>query len=226
MFKDILIYLYLILLHEFGHFLTAKIFGWETDKIYIYPYGGCTKFNADINTSIKEEFLVLISGPIFQIIATFILLLFIDKTKDINMVKNYSFSLLVFNLLPIYPLDGGRLLNLFFNKVFSFRSSFVLSILSSIFLVFVVIVISIRLHLGLNFIMMFFFLLTKIMEEFRKRKYYYNKFVLERYIHHYYFNKYKSVGDIKEMMRERGHIFKKNGKYITEKQFLKKIYKN
>lgn len=204
----------------------AKLFGWKTDKIYIYPYGGCTKFHIDINKSMKEEFLVLISGPIFQIIATIILLLFIEKTRDIDMVKNYSFSLLVFNLLPIYPLDGGRLLNLFFNKVFPFRSSFILSILSSIFLVFVVIVMSVKFHLGLNFILMFIFLLTKIMEEFKKRKYYYNKFVLERYMHRYHFNKYKKVKSIRNMMREKRHIFKENGKYMTEKQFLEKIYKN
>ena len=72
---------------------------------------------------------------------------------------------------------------------------------------------------------MFVFLLTKIIEEYKKRKYYYNKFVLERYIHNYHYDKYKKISRVNEMMREKKHIFKDGEQYITEKQFLKKIYK-
>ena len=58
----------LIVFHEFGHFLTAKQFNWNIDGIYIYPLGGITKFNTDINKPIVEELLVTLMGPIFQIV--------------------------------------------------------------------------------------------------------------------------------------------------------------
>lgn len=225
MFKDILIYLYLIITHEFGHLLMGKYFGWKTNGIYIYPYGGCTKFNIDINKSIKEEFIVLIFGPIFQSIFTFILIMFLKNDKYINMVISYSISLLIFNLLPIYPLDGGKLLNLFFNKVISYKKSFLLSIFSSMIIIFLIIVFSIKYNLNLNFILVFIFIFTKIIEEYKKRKYYYNKFLLERYINKYNFKKLKKINNINDMMKEKRHIFKYNGQYITEKEFLKKIYK-
>ena len=67
-FKTIIIYMLLIIIHELGHFLAAKLFNWKVDKIYIYPLGGVTKFNENINKPLIEEFLITIMGPIFQII--------------------------------------------------------------------------------------------------------------------------------------------------------------
>ena len=174
----------------------------------------------------KEEFLVLIFGPIFQIIGTFILILFINKSGDILKIINYSISILIFNLLPIYPLDGGRLLNLFFNKFLAFKKSFILSIITAFLIIISIIVLSIRNNIKLNIILIFIFVLTKIIEEYKKRKYYYNKFLLERYINNYDFKKYKNISNIDDMMRDKKHVFYINNRYITEKQLLQKTYEN
>ena len=56
----------LIIIHEFGHFITAYFFNWKIDKIYIYPLGGITRFNDIINKPFIEQFLVLLMGPVFQ----------------------------------------------------------------------------------------------------------------------------------------------------------------
>ena len=85
-YKIFIIISVLIIIHELGHFIFAKIFGIETDKIYIYPLGGISKFNMPLNTSPYKEFLILIMGPIFQNIAYFILLtIFNDK----NLILQY-----------------------------------------------------------------------------------------------------------------------------------------
>ena len=68
MYKDFLIIFLIIIIHEFGHLLMALLFKWNIDKISIYPYGGCVKFNEKINRPLKEELLILISGPFFQIL--------------------------------------------------------------------------------------------------------------------------------------------------------------
>ena len=96
-------YFSLLVIHEMGHALVGIILGYKLDKITFYPYGGITTFNLPLNIPLKEELMILLAGPIMQIIGYFILNPFYD-------IKLYHYTLLIFNLLPIYPLDGGRIL--------------------------------------------------------------------------------------------------------------------
>ena len=226
MFKDILLYFYLIIIHELGHFLMGCFLGWRKSKIYLYIYGGCTKFNIDINHKSIEEFFVLIMGPIFQILGTIILGLILVKQKDTFLLYKYSVTILVFNLLPIYPLDGGRLVNLFFNKCLSFRKSFIISIISSITIIVLILALSIKHNLKFNFIYIFIFLFYKVIEELRKKNYYYHKFILERYLNNYNYKKYKVISNIKDMMKEKKHVFAYKNRYFSEKEILQKRFKN
>lgn len=224
MFKDIILYTYLIFIHECGHFLMGSIFKWKKDKIYFYIYGGCTKFNVDINVNSLEELIVLVMGPIFQLLGTIVLGCFLN-IKDNSLLYNYSYTLLIFNLLPIYPLDGGRLLNIVLNKFLSFKKSFIFSILLSVLIVIIFIYLSIKYYLRINIILMFIFLLSKVIEEYKKRNYYFNKFLLERFIKDYHFTKTIYIKDINNMKKEKKHILYKDNKYYTEREFLKKIFK-
>ena len=72
-----------------GHFLTAKLLKVEVDKIYLYPLGGISKFNLELNSSQIIELLILIAGPIFQFLAA--LLLTILLPNYIELVKIYHF---------------------------------------------------------------------------------------------------------------------------------------
>ena len=65
-FPNLLILTSIIIIHEIGHYITAKITGLNPIKITIYPYGGITKLNHLINTSTNKELIVAISGIIFQ----------------------------------------------------------------------------------------------------------------------------------------------------------------
>ena len=58
----------IILFHELGHILSGLFFKWKIDKIIILPFGCLTIFDEKINKPIFEEFIISISGFIFQII--------------------------------------------------------------------------------------------------------------------------------------------------------------
>ena len=73
LFKDFIYITLLIFIHEIGHTIGALIYKWKIKKIIILPFGGITIFNELINKSLKEEFVILILGPIFQILFYFIL---------------------------------------------------------------------------------------------------------------------------------------------------------
>lgn len=203
-----------------GHFFTAFLLGWNTDKIYLYPYGGFSKFNDDINRSLKEEFLVLFMGPFIQSIYYFILSCF--SIPDIDICH---YSILIFNLLPIYPLDGGKLVCLFFSSFISYKRSYKITIfISYVVLVFLFFFIT-SFSFSLQFLLLFLLLLFKLFEEGRKASFYFHKFLLERYLKNYHYPKRCIVKSISSMKRNRTHLFYLNDKYYSEKEVLRNIFK-
>ena len=97
MFKEFTFVFILIFFHELGHAITGILLGFKLDKIIIYPYGGLTKFNNLENINLNKELIMLIMGPLCQII-TYIILITNFKYP---YIKVYHYSILIFNLLPI-----------------------------------------------------------------------------------------------------------------------------
>ncbi|MBR6690584.1 MAG: hypothetical protein IKL65_04575, partial [Bacilli bacterium] len=122
-FRFITYFMLLILVHELGHILVSLIFKWNIDKIIILPFGGLTKYNENINRPLIEEFLIAISGIIFQIVFYMLINNYIDY-KYFNII---NYFIIIFNLIPIYPLDGSKILNIFFNVVTSYKNSLLLT---------------------------------------------------------------------------------------------------
>ena len=218
-FREVFIISFLIIIHELGHTIIAYILGIKINEIYIYPLGGISKFNMDLNISIKKELLILINGPIFQHIAYLLLLVLIPTKKD--LINTYHYSILMFNLLPIYPLDGGKLVKLFLNKIISYKSSLKLIIYLSYLVTILLLLISKK---SINTYIMISFLLILITKEKNKIDYIYNKYLLERYLNNYSFKKNKIIYNINNLYRDKYHLIYINNKYILEKDYLNEIY--
>ncbi len=224
MYKEFLIIFSIVIFHEFGHFLMGKICGWNFIEIEIYPYGGCVKFSERLNRKIIEEILILISGPFFQILF-YLFILFLYKNnllldRDFLMFKNYHYTLLVFNLLPIYPLDGGRIINLFLQYMFPYKVSNFITIIIS----FIMVLISSLFYRDMNYI---FMLVMLIYEEFvylKRQDYLLNKLMLERYLYKYKFNRRIKVDSESMFYKERYHYLKFFDTYISEDMYLYKKY--
>lgn len=108
------------LIHELGHLLAGIIMGMKPEKIEIMPFGVSISFKINVkeyNMKIKKanileikKIMVALAGPV----TNFIIIL-IACNLNFNMVRNIliiyiNFLIMIFNLLPIYPLDGGRIL--------------------------------------------------------------------------------------------------------------------
>ena len=221
-FRNILYFTLIILVHELGHSFTGIILKARLKQIELYPYGGCSRLEYDVNISLFKEFLIVVMGPLVQIF--FMLLVYYLKIAVPKYFYTYNQWILLFNLLPIYPLDGGKLINIivcFFISFFSgFRLVFYLSYLSfniilfcSIFKFKNLIIYIILIGLGIEFY-----------KEYKKFNYVFNKFLLERHLNNYNFSKVKNINSIYQMRREYYHLFAVADEPIEEKKYLKTYF--
>ena len=231
LFKEFIILLSIIVVHEIGHLSAALKYRFNIDKIFLYPYGGYIKFNDKLNRTLKEEFIVLICGPLFQIIyfifMSFVFYLNLININTYNMLVNYHYSLLFFNLLPIFPLDGSKLVNIILSKFISFKQSHLLMIYISYGILLIALISTKYISLNVNIYLLLILLFTKLINENRNHKAIYNRFLLERYLYDFHFKKMKIIRNNKLslMMRDKKHLFLVDNKEITEKEMLKKRYR-
>ena len=149
-----------------------------------------------------------------------------NKLLDINtflVFKKYNFSILLFNLLPIIPLDGSIFIKSMFEKIFSFRVSNYLIIFFSI--VILGIFFYVNYILSLNNYLICFFLLYKIIIYIKEYKYLENRFLLERYLNNYNFKKIKKIKSITDISKEKLSYAYKENKIVNEKEILRRHFR-
>lgn len=213
-FKSFLIISLITLIHELGHLLGAIYYKWHIEKVLLLPFGGLTIFKEDINRPLKEEFIILILGPIFQMI-------FVNLIFNFKQAVTISNTLLFFNLLPIVPLDGSKLLNIIMNKITSFKKSYLFTIYVSFLFIFFVLI---KTSFNLIIIIALFFTLIKLIESLKQKSAIFNRFLLERYMKNYNFKKRKIIKSVDDMKRDYKHLFKIGNSYVSEREKLKKRF--
>lgn len=137
--KEVLIFIIIVILHELSHLLTSLIFKKKINFITITLIGGVIDLDSN-EKGIIQEFIINISGILMNLLLVIIIKSFKENYYT-KLIFEYNLIMIIFNSLPIYPLDGYRILDLiWFNynnkykvvKIVSFIS-FVLCIVFIIF---------------------------------------------------------------------------------------------
>ena len=106
-----------VLLHEFGHSLVALRYGYQIDSISLWLLGGMASF-VEVPENWRHEFWVAVAGPLVSVgvgavcYAGFLILpeTFHPGRFVLGYLAVINVVLAVFNMLPAFPMDGGRVL--------------------------------------------------------------------------------------------------------------------
>jgi Zn-dependent protease/CBS domain-containing protein len=112
-----------VVLHEYGHALTARRYGIKTRDITLYPIGGVARLERMPDKPI-EELWVAIMGPAVNVVIAILLYAYLALTNNLVPISQLTVAsgnfferlmavnifLVLFNLIPAFPMDGGRVL--------------------------------------------------------------------------------------------------------------------
>ena len=102
--------LFFVVLHEYGHCFAALKCNMKAQDVYILPIGGVANITFECHDP-KKEIIVALAGPLVNVLLIVIIspfLLLNNQAPTIFILINCM--ILAYNLLPIHPLDGGRVL--------------------------------------------------------------------------------------------------------------------
>lgn len=114
-----LCYLVTVLLHEIGHAIVARHLGYQLEQISLLPFGAELSLQDDNFTS-SDEIKIAVAGPLVNLILIIICVslwwIFPITYYYTDLFVFSNFITFVFNLLPVFPLDGGRVLRAIISK--------------------------------------------------------------------------------------------------------------
>ncbi|PLR75515.1 stage IV sporulation protein FB [Bacillus sp. V3-13] len=185
-FLELSMLLLIIFVHEMGHAVAASFFSWRIKRISLLPFGGVAEMEEHGNRPLKEEAVVVLAGPLQHIwlaLAAF----FFYKAAWLPehwfwLFIDYNVMVLIFNLLPIWPLDGGKLVFLSLSLKDPFQVAHNRTLLASCFSIAIFTAIVLFTVPGnLNVWIVIGFLLFSLYGEWKQKQYVFMRFLLERH---------------------------------------------
>ena len=152
-----LIIMFFCIIHELGHIIAGFFLGMRTEKLEIMPYGLTISLKVkpkDLNLKIKKgtllelkKIIVAIAGPFLSLVIA-IVFTYLDIPIIIKQEVVYSnILILLFNLIPIYPLDGGRILKgILYIEMGNKKSKIIVNQISNIIMIILTIICSISVY--------------------------------------------------------------------------------
>jgi stage IV sporulation protein FB len=185
-FAQLLTLFLIVIIHEFGHMVVARYYNWRITEMTILPFGGVVQIDSPGKEDPKEELLIALAGPMSNLFMIGIALLMgwfdIWKTEWVYFFTYGNAAIACFNLLPVYPLDGGRILQVFLSMIFPFRKAILVSLYSGICILLLLLSLSwFNIVLGVQLWIIIPYLFFMIFLEIKQLPYRFLKFLLARH---------------------------------------------
>jgi stage IV sporulation protein FB len=178
----------IVVIHELGHVVAAKYYEWEVTEVQLLPFGGVAVIDEQGNVTAWEEIVVALAGPLQNALMIIFALmmkstaLWSDGWVDYFVQANMWIAL--FNLLPILPLDGGRVLQALLSYRISYYYTLKLTLWMSLVMSGALLSASIYNYpvtgLNLNLLVIALFLLATNWYSYRNLNYKFMRFLLGR----------------------------------------------
>lgn len=198
-----------------------KLFKINIQSITILPFGSL--INTEINYNINSNFLLLVSiaGIIMQLFL-FIIFYYLFNFNFINYLsyrifKTYNQLIILFNILPIIPLDGSKILLSTLERFIPYKKTLIITNIISIIAILLFIIFN---KINLNLILISGFLFLKTYQEILEHNYIFNKFLLERHLHKPSYSKIKNIKSIKDIFKNKYNFIN----YEAEDKILSKLF--
>lgn len=225
-FEYVFLTILIIVVHELGHYISGYLLGLKVRDVRIFMFGGVTTLDESLNLSIKKEIIMILMGPFTQLL--FFMLIYYLFT--LGYVNPYTYEKIVyintilfsFNLSPILPLDGGKILNNILDIFLPFDLSHVISIVISILFIPFMFLFDNKLFV----IVMVLFLVLNILDEINLHKYRLKKLLLERKLNKISFKKCINIDNIKNVRRGYSFNINVDGHYVSEKTYYENFFLN
>jgi len=124
-----------VLLHEGAHVLAAAAYGMKAESITLYPFGGIARVAIDPLDEFSE-FFISIAGPALNLLIAGLLFPFVlFEVPVLYELALVNFIMAFFNMLPMYPMDGGRVFRALLSRKLGRRRATKIAIGTSLMLI-------------------------------------------------------------------------------------------
>jgi Peptidase family M50. len=220
LFKQTLTVFFIVLFHELAHTLTAYCFNFRINKIKILPFGAFLELDDYGVHHVLEELCVVLAGPLSHIILNAIFV-YLYNQKFISL-HHYEYcllmsqSILFFNLLPIYPLDGAKIIMLLFSYILDYLVVLKIVLVCSIVSLFYFFYI----YFDLEYFIVFSFLIFMVYQYYRDYYLFYHRLLISRLSSCQY--KHRKIQKKFKFHRPYHNFYVLNNYFIDEKDFIKR----
>ncbi|MGF7047196.1 stage IV sporulation protein FB [Paenibacillus sp. DS2015] len=117
----------IVLIHEMGHMSAAMIFGIRVRSVQLLPFGGVVTIEDGGKMTVWKEIAIALAGPLQNVIMIAIAMFFKEIGSGDSAFLSYVIQgnavIALFNLLPILPLDGGKITQAFVSRYIAYHST-------------------------------------------------------------------------------------------------------
>ena len=224
LYKEFIYVFFFLILLDLGHLLVIKKFKYKVNKIIFYPFGGVIDYEFK-NDLLYKEVLIVSGGVLVNLVLS--LVFYLMKIELFYMINLYFVFI---NLLPLYPLDGGKTYSYFFMFLFPYKIAMKICYISSIVLSLFLLILIYRFYSAYIIIVFFGFIFKSNIEGLINLKKDYNNFLLKK---HLFYNeelpkrssKRWSDNPVDNLFYGRNLSFDYDSFYVNENVILDRLYK-